>query len=75
MNLEEFRADLRKARKDQKLTQEMAGKMAGLSGQTIWAIETGYCNPRPSNVRKIAKALKMKKYVRYKGSNRQVHKG
>jgi len=51
---------LRKRRQQIPLTQEELAHRAGLSPSTVIKIEAGRQQPRPSTVRKLATALKLK---------------
>lgn len=50
-------ATLRQLRKQQDLTQEQLAVAADVSSSTIYHIEAGKVRPRPSIVRRLARAL------------------
>ena len=53
-------ATLREIRERAVLTQAELAKLAGVTSATVSDLETGKRKPRPSTVRKLAKALKVK---------------
>ena len=54
-----LRANLRKIRKEQGLTQQDLAKMAGITQQMVSRYETGVVEPSVSTMKKIKKALKI----------------
>jgi transcriptional regulator with XRE-family HTH domain len=48
---------LRELRQLRALTLRELGELAGVSYATIWRIEHGYKDARPSTIRKLARAL------------------
>ena len=55
-----FGANVRRARKKRKMTQEQLGLAAGLDAAVISRIEAGQREPRVKNIARIAKALDAK---------------
>jgi transcriptional regulator with XRE-family HTH domain len=52
-----FGANVKRVRKEQKMTQEQLGLAAGLDAAVISRIEAGQREPRVKNIVRIAKAL------------------
>jgi transcriptional regulator with XRE-family HTH domain len=52
-----FGANVKRVRKEQKMTQEQLGLAAGLDAAVISRIEAGQREPRVKNIARIAKAL------------------
>jgi len=50
---------IRRLRQRLALSQEDLAAQSGISADTIWRLETGASNPRPSTLRKAALALKV----------------
>jgi transcriptional regulator with XRE-family HTH domain len=48
---------LRRLRKDRVLSQRELARMAGLAQGTVWRLENGFPEARPSTIRKLAEAL------------------
>ena len=48
---------LRELRKRRVLTLRELGEVSGVSYNTIWRLENGYTQARPSTIRKLASAL------------------
>jgi transcriptional regulator with XRE-family HTH domain len=48
---------LRRLREDMVLSQRELARMAGLAQGTVWRLENGFLEARPSTIRKLAKAL------------------
>lgn len=54
---EKFGSNVKRARKERKMTQEQLGLAAGLDAAVISRIEAGQREPRVNNIVRIAKAL------------------
>ena len=50
-------AKLRQIRKRRVLTLRELGEVSGVSYNTIWRLENGFTQARPSTIRKLASAL------------------
>ena len=48
---------LRRLREDRVLSQRELARMAGLAQGTVWRLENGFPEARPSTIRKLAEAL------------------
>ena len=48
---------LRHLREDRVLSQRELARMAGLAQGTVWRLENGFPEARPSTIRKLAEAL------------------
>ncbi len=48
---------LKRLREDQVLSQRELARMAGLAQGTVWRLENGFPEARPSTIRKIAGVL------------------
>ena len=54
--------NIRKIRKEKKLTQKELGKLCGMSEAQIGQYENGLRNPKMETLKKIAKALKVSSF-------------
>ena len=48
---------LRRLREDRVLSQRELARLAGLAQGTVWRLENGFLEARPSTIRKLAEAL------------------
>jgi transcriptional regulator with XRE-family HTH domain len=60
---------LRRLREDRVLSQRELARMAGLAQGTVWRLENGFPEARPSTIRKLAETLGIepRELVRSKG--------
>jgi transcriptional regulator with XRE-family HTH domain len=60
---------LRRLREDMVLSQRELARMAGLAQGTVWRLENGFPEARPSTIRKLAKILRVepRELVKKKG--------